>query len=39
MDFKIERIDINNYSLFDDMVYWRENGLKENIQKHQFQNK
>jgi len=28
MDFRIEKIDINNYSLFDDMVFWRENGFE-----------
>jgi len=28
MDFSIEKIDINNYSLFDDMVFWRENGFE-----------
>ena len=25
MDFRIEKIDLNNYSLFDDMVFWRAN--------------
>ncbi len=24
----IERVDINNYSLFEDMIYWRENGIE-----------
>ena len=28
MDFKIEKIVIDNYSLFDDMVFWRENGFE-----------
>ena len=28
MDFGIEKIDINNYSLFNDMVFWRENGFE-----------
>ena len=28
MDCIIEKIDINNYSLFDDMVFWRENGFE-----------
>ena len=28
MNFSIEKIDINNYSLFDDMVFWRENGFE-----------
>lgn len=28
MDFSIEKIDINNYSLFDDMVFWRESGFE-----------
>ena len=36
MNYKVVRIDSENYSLFDDMVYWRENGserapLKEAI--------
>ena len=33
MDFRIERIDINNYSLFDDMVFWRENGFEREPSK------
>ena len=28
MDYIIERIDTNNYALFDDMVFWRENGFE-----------
>lgn len=28
MNFKIEKIDVHNYSLFDDMVFWRENGFE-----------
>jgi len=28
MDFRIEKIDLNNYSLFDDMVFWRANGFE-----------
>lgn len=28
MDYRIEKIDINNYSLFEDMVFWRENGFE-----------
>lgn len=28
MNCTIEKIDINNYSLFDDMVFWRENGFE-----------
>lgn len=24
----IKRVDLNNYSLFEDMVYWRENGIE-----------
>lgn len=26
----IEKVDVNNYSLFEDMVYWRENGIERN---------
>ena len=26
MNYRIEKIDANNYSLFDDMVFWREHG-------------
>lgn len=26
MNYTIEKIDVNNYSLFDDMVFWREHG-------------
>ena len=26
MNYIIEKIDVNNYSLFDDMVFWREHG-------------
>lgn len=26
MNYTIEKIDINNYLLFDDMVFWREHG-------------
>jgi len=33
MDFRIEKIDINNYSLFDDMVFWRENGFEREPSK------
>ena len=28
MDYTIEKIDANNHSLFDDMVFWRENGYE-----------
>ena len=28
MDFRIEKVDENNYSLFEDMVFWRENGFE-----------
>ena len=28
MDFRIIRIDADNYPLFDDMVFWRENGFE-----------
>lgn len=28
MDYTIEKIDENNHSLFDDMVFWRENGYE-----------
>ena len=28
MDYTIEKIDENNHSLFDDMVFWRENGFE-----------
>lgn len=28
MNFKIDRINENNYYLFDDMVFWRENGFE-----------
>lgn len=28
MNYTIERININNYSLFDDMIFWRENGFE-----------
>ena len=28
MDFRIVRIDADNYPLFDDMVFWRENGFE-----------
>lgn len=28
MDYTIEKIDANNHSLFDDMVFWRENGFE-----------
>ena len=28
MDFTIERINEKNYSLFDDMIFWRQNGLE-----------
>ena len=24
MNYTIEKIDVNNYSMFDDMVFWRE---------------
>lgn len=24
----IERVDVNKYSLFEDMIYWRENGTE-----------
>ena len=42
MDYIIERIDTENYALFDDMVFWRQNGferetsqtpIKEQMQK------
>lgn len=26
MNYKIVKIDARNYSLFDDMIYWRMNG-------------
>ena len=28
MDYTIEKIDAKNHSLFDDMVFWRENGYE-----------
>lgn len=28
MNFIIDRIDVSNYHLFDDMVFWRENGFE-----------
>ena len=28
MEYRIERIDEGNYSLFDDMVFWRMNGFE-----------
>ena len=28
MDYIIEKINADNYSLFDDMVFWRENGFE-----------
>ena len=28
MDYTIEKIDASNHSLFDDMVFWRENGFE-----------
>ena len=28
MNFTIERIDSQNYPLFGDMVFWRENGFE-----------
>lgn len=28
MDYTIEKIDANNHSFFDDMVFWRENGYE-----------
>lgn len=28
MDYTIEKIDENNHSLFEDMVFWRENGFE-----------
>ena len=28
MDYTIEKIDAKNHSLFDDMVFWRENGFE-----------
>ncbi len=28
MNFKIQKVDVNNYSLFDDMVFWRANGFE-----------
>ena len=28
MNYMIEKIDENNYPLFDDMVFWRENGFE-----------
>ncbi|MDO5294233.1 MAG: hypothetical protein Q4F05_15960 [bacterium] len=31
MDFKIERIKESNYCLFDDMVFWRENGFEREV--------
>jgi len=31
MDFSIERVDENNYFLFDDMVFWRENGFEREL--------
>ncbi|WP_346846794.1 hypothetical protein [uncultured Clostridium sp.] len=38
MNYKIVKIDARNYSLFDDMIYWRMNGserlpLKEAIKQ------
>jgi ribosomal protein S18 acetylase RimI-like enzyme len=38
MDYKIVRVDGNNYSFFEDMIYWRMNGkerlpLKEPVDK------
>lgn len=28
MEYKVDRIDLSNYTLFDDMVFWRENGFE-----------
>lgn len=28
MEFKVDRIAISNYNLFDDMVFWREHGFE-----------
>lgn len=28
MHCSIERVNVNNYDLFDDMVFWRENGFE-----------
>ena len=33
MNYTIEKIDENNYSLFDDMVFWRENGIEREPSK------
>lgn len=33
MDYRIEEIDRNNYHLFDDMVFWRENGFEREPSK------
>ena len=33
MNFRIEKIDINNYSLFDDRAFWRENGFAKALMK------
>jgi len=34
MEYTIEKIDANNHSLFDDMVFWREHGFeREPIQE------
>ena len=30
INFQIDKIDVNNYPLFDDMVFWRENGFERN---------
>ena len=39
MEPKIYRINKNNYSLFDDMIFWRENGFERKPSQHQFQNR
>ena len=28
MEYKAEKIDVTNYTLFNDMVFWRENGFE-----------
>ena len=33
MNFRIDRIDISNYPLFDDMVFWRQNGYERDPAK------
>ncbi len=33
MSFKIDRIGVENYAMFDDMVFWRQNGVEREPSK------